>query len=96
MYGEANRIYGGKLTENVIQALARIVVCDQMLEIDRACQEVGGSVVLTVHDEVVAAVPDAYVEEMFDLAISAMRTPPAWAADLPLDAEGGYAKEYSK
>lgn len=96
VYGEANRIYGGKLTENVIQALARIVVCDQMLEIDRACQEVGGSVVLTVHDEVVAAVPDAYVEEMFDLAISAMRTPPAWAADLPLDAEGGYAKEYSK
>jgi hypothetical protein len=33
---------------------------------------------------------------MFDLAVSAMRTPPAWAADLPLDAEGGYAKEYSK
>lgn len=96
VYGEANRLYGGKLTENVIQALARIVVCDQMLEIDRACQEVGGSVVLTVHDEVVAAVPDPYVEEMFDLAISAMRNPPAWAADLPLDAEGGYAKEYSK
>ena len=96
MYGEANRLYGGKLTENVIQALARIVVCDQMLEIDKACQEVDGAVVLTVHDEVVAAVPDAYVEEMFDLAVSAMRTPPAWAADLPLDAEGGYAKEYSK
>lgn len=96
MYGEANRLYGGKLTENVIQALARIVVCDQMLEIDKACQEVGGAVVLTVHDEVVAAVPDAYVEEMFDLAVAAMRTPPAWAADLPLDAEGGYAKEYSK
>lgn len=96
MYAEASRLYGGKLTENVIQALARIVVCDQMLEIDQACREVGGSVVLTVHDEVVAAVPDAYVEEMYDLAVSAMRTPPAWAADLPLDAEGGYAKEYSK
>jgi len=96
VYGKNTKIYGGKLTENVVQALARIVVSDQMLEIDKACQEVGGAVVLTVHDEVVAVVPDHSVEEIFDLSVLAMRTPPAWCADLPLDAEGGYAKEYSK
>lgn len=96
VYGAENRLYGGKLTENVIQALARIVVCDQMLEIDKACQEVGGAVVLTVHDEVVAVVPDRYAEEMYSLALDAMRMPPAWAADLPLDAEGGFSREYSK
>lgn len=96
LYGESTRIYGGKLTENVIQALARIVVCEQMLDIDEIVREVGGSVVLTVHDEVVAVVPENYADSLFDEAIDIMRTPPGWAEGLPLDAEGGVAKEYSK
>jgi len=96
VYGDNTRIYGGKLTENVIQALARIVVCEQMLDIDEVLQEVGGSVVLTVHDEVVAVVPDEHAEAMYAMAIDVMRTAPQWAEGLPLDAEGGVAKEYSK
>jgi DNA polymerase len=96
IYGENTRIYGGKLTENVIQALARIVVCEQMLDIDEVLQEVGGSVVLTVHDEIVAIVPDEHAEAMYEMALDVMRTAPQWAEGLPLDAEGGVAKEYSK
>lgn len=80
----------------MIQALARIVVCEQMLDIDEILQEVGGSVVLTVHDEVVAVVPDEHAEAMYAMAIDVMRTAPQWAEGLPLDAEGGVAKEYSK
>mgnify|MGYP003324492486 CR=1 FL=1 len=95
-YGDGKRIYGGKLTENVTQALARIVVCDQMLAIDEMLQEIGGQVVLTVHDEVVAVCPEDHAEQMYEHALTVMRTPPNWAPDLPLDAEGGFAKEYSK
>ena len=96
VYGKETRIYGGKLTENIIQALARIVVTDQMLELDEVVREIGGAVVLTVHDEIVAVVPEIHAEAMFNEALQIMRTPPAWALGLPLDAEGGYAKEYSK
>ena len=96
VYGKETRIYGGKLTENIIQALARIVVTDQMLELDEVVREIGGAVVLTVHDEIVAVVPEIHAEAMFKEALEIMRTPPAWAFGLPLDAEGGYAKEYSK
>lgn len=96
VYGDDTRIYGGKLTENIIQALARIVVCEQMLDIDEILRDIGGSVVLTVHDEVVAVVPDEHADAMYEMALDVMRTAPQWAKGLPLDAEGGVAKEYSK
>lgn len=50
-------IYSGKLVENIIQALSRIVLFDQMLEINTEFEKAGGRVVLNVHDEVIAIGP---------------------------------------
>lgn len=76
------RIYGGKVIENVVQALARIVVFDQMLEIARRLR-----VVLTVHDECVACVPQQHVDEALAFVTEAMEKPPGWAPSLPVACE---------
>ena len=90
--GERAKIYGGLLTENIVQALARIIVADQMLAIDQA----GYRVVTTTHDEVVTVVKKGVAERAYKAMLKAMRTPPAWCADIPLNCEGGYAINYSK
>lgn len=86
-----SKIYGGLLCENIVQALARIIVADQIREISTRMR-----VVMITHDEIVTCVR----EENADLAISlmekAMRRPPAWCPDIPLNCEGGYAVNYSK
>ena len=83
------RIYGGKVIENVCQALARCIIGEQMLEVSKRY-----NVVLTVHDSIVCCVPDAeagaakaYVEEC-------MREVPEWAGGLPVDCEAGIGKSY--
>jgi len=90
--GERAKIYGGLLTENLVQALARIIVADQMLAVDK----MGHRVVTTTHDEVVCAVKNARAEKCYKDMMRTMRTPPAWCADIPLNCEGGYADNYSK
>lgn len=84
------KVYGGAVVENVTQALARIVIGENMLRADRH----GYRVVLQVHDEVVLVVPEHLAEEAYRNTISWMRTPPIWAPGLPLDAEGGIADRY--
>ena len=90
------KLYGGKLCENITQALARIVVTDQMLVADKALHNVGGRIVLQVHDELVGLGPTENPDKAQLTMLDIMRTPPLWAVDLPLDAEGGYADNYSK
>lgn len=90
----SERIHGCSLTENVVQWMSRAVVFDQALSIQDVVRELGGKVVLTVHDEVVAAVPEQHAQAAFDAATAIMRTPPAWCADLPLDASGGISQSY--
>lgn len=73
------RIYGGKVIENVVQALARIVVFEQMLKIAPRYR-----VALTVHDEVVTCVPCELVGEAVTFVETTMSTPPVWAQTLPI------------
>jgi DNA polymerase len=89
------KTWGGRITENVVQALSRIIVTDSMLHIEKDTT-LDAQVVLTVHDEIVlisqANNPDATMDKL----IAHMCTPPSWAEDIPLDAEGGYDVSYSK
>ena len=92
-YKKSERLYGPKLTENIIQALARIVITDQMLILE---QDPLFDVVLTVHDEIILTGPDTDCDVHMNKILEVMRTPPEWCKDLPLDAEGGYDVCYSK
>jgi len=86
--------YGGRITENVIQALSRIVITDSLLRLSRSID--GGQIALTVHDEIVIVAPDKDPDATMKLIIKDLCTPPPWAPDLPLAAEGGYDRKYSK
>ena len=87
--------YGGKLTENVVQALARLVISDAMVRIEND-PTIDANVVLTVHDEIVLVGRDTDPDGTMTKLIDHMCTPPIWCPDIPLDAEGGYDIGYSK
>jgi DNA polymerase I-like protein with 3'-5' exonuclease and polymerase domains len=85
----STRIYGGKVIENVCQALARIVIGEQLLRVAQKYK-----VVMTVHDAIGCIVPEDEVEEAMQLVERVMKVRPKWALDLPLDCEGGYGNSY--
>jgi DNA polymerase len=84
-----NRLYGGKLVENVCQALARIIIGEQMLMISRRQK-----VAMTVHDAVGSIVPDADADEGRAFVEQCMRVQPKWATGLPLNCESKMGKSY--
>jgi len=84
-----NRIYGGKVAENLCQAVARCIIGEQIIEIEKRYR-----VVLTVHDAVACVVPEAEAEEARAYIETCMRTSPKWAEGLPLNCESGMAQNY--
>ena len=88
---QRKKIYGGLLCENIVQALARIIVMWQMLQINKK-----NRCVMTTHDEVVALAKIAAAQKCVDLMAKWMRTPPPWCSGLALNTEGGWAENYSK
>jgi len=84
-----NRIYGGKVIENVCQALARIIIGEQMLMIAKKYR-----VVMTVHDAIAIIVPEAEAEVAKEYVELCMRLRPQWALELPLNCEAGYGASY--
>ena len=87
------RTHGPRVTENVVQALSRLVITDQMLDIQSLPQV---DIVLQVHDEIIAIGSKHNADVTMDRILQIMRTPPEWCDDLPLDAEGGVSKVYDK
>ena len=84
-----SRIYGGKCVENVCQALATIIIKHQMVQIDKQHR-----LVLQVHDAIAAMVREDEVDDARAFIETCMRTPPEWAAGLPLNCESGVGKTY--
>ena len=83
------RIYGGKVIENVCQAIARCIIAEQMLKINKRYK-----VVLTVHDAIAVCVRDDEVEEAQKYVEDCMRWVPEWATGLPVNCESGAGKSY--
>lgn len=90
--GAMKFLWGGTLLENIIQALARIIVIDQAALIDKEVAPVVG----WTHDENLILSPESRAEEHQKTMVEIMSQPPAWASDLPLAAEGGFDRCYSK
>jgi DNA polymerase len=85
------KMYGAKLVENVVQALARVIFSEALLRLPDY------KLVMMSHDEAVFVIPDAEIPEIqLATILESFRTAPAWAPDLPLDAEGHLDVVYSK
>jgi len=86
-----NRIYGGKIVENICQALARIIIGYQMAQVAKRYR-----VVMTVHDAIGCIAPENEAEEAIEYVKECMKKRPVWAHDLPLDCEGSYGYSYGE
>lgn len=85
----ATKTYGGKVIENLCQAIARCVIAEQMTLIAKRYK-----VVLTVHDAVACIAPKEEAEEAKAYVEQCMRSRPQWCIDLPLNCEAGYGESY--
>ena len=88
---QRKKIYGGLLCENIVQALARIIVAWQMLQISKKYR-----IGMMTHDEIVAMPKTAQAEACIKFMAKWMSTAPGWCSDIPLACEGGYDARYSK
>lgn len=84
--------YGGKLTENCVQAIARDLLGNSMTALTMA----GYEIVAHIHDEVLVEIPEEGAKESYDDIVKIMSTPPDWAKDLPLRADGYITPFYLK
>ncbi len=84
------KTYGGKICENIVQAISRDLLAASLLRVEAA----GYSVVLHVHDEIVAEVAKMFgsLKAFIDL----MTVLPWWATGLPLGADGFSGERYEK
>lgn len=85
--GEVRTLWGGKVTENVVQALARILIMEHMLKIKHTIRLYP---VLQQHDELDYVVPAQYAEKVKAVADKLMKVSPTWAPDLPVAVEINY------
>jgi DNA polymerase len=84
-----NKIYGGKVIENVCQAIARCIIGEQMIKVSKKYP-----VVLTVHDAIACIAPEDEAKEAQAYVEECMRWTPDWAEGLPVNCESGYGKNY--
>lgn len=93
-YGEGRhkaRIYAGKITENIVQHLARCALADHALAVR---QQTGCNPALMVHDELVYIAPEAEAQALLDAVQTTMRTPLTWWPELVTWSKGGLADVY--
>jgi DNA polymerase len=90
VYGpHATKLYAGKITNNITQALARIVMTDGMLRVAKKYPIAG-----TVHDELIAVVPDDEVVDAKTWVLAQMTMEPSYMRGIPLAADGGAHRRY--
>jgi hypothetical protein len=90
VYGDdATKLYAGKITNNVTQAIARIVMTDGMLRVSKKYFVAG-----TVHDEQIAVVPDEQVAYAKTWVLAQMVMEPKYLPGIPLAADGGAHRRY--
>jgi len=84
-------IWGGAVVENVVQALARIIVGTQMVEINNTYP-----IALTVHDAAVVIVPEDEVDQAVRYITGVMSKAPSWATGLPVSCEAKVGASYGE
>jgi DNA polymerase len=85
--------YGGKLVENATQAVARDLLADAMVSLEK---ELSNRLLTTVHDEIIAMIETEWAPALLATMKSAMSAVPTWAAGMPLSCAGGISERYGK
>ena len=83
-YGNNVNLYGGKITENIVQAIARDILVDVIFRLEQK----SWPVILHIHDEIICHVPSDRAVECLDAMTAEWRRTPEWIEGLVLDAEG--------
>lgn len=87
------KIFPGYLLENIIQALARIIVTDAMVRIDdKKMMDIASM----THDEIIGVTGKNIAPRVYNQVVAEMTKPLSWAPGMPLSAEGGWSRNYSK
>jgi len=86
------KLWGGFVTENASQALARDIFSDMLVRVARA----GHKIIMHVHDEIVVEANKDEADQALSDILKIMSTPPQWIPDIPLDAEGSILTRYTK
>ena len=93
VYGEEGlkptKLYAGKITNNIVQGTARIVMTDGMRRVAKRYPIAG-----TVHDELIAVVPAQEAKQGLDWVLEQMTLEPKYMPSIPLDADGGHHVRY--
>jgi hypothetical protein len=90
VYGvDATKLYAGKITNNIVQGTARIVMTDGMLRVAKKYPIAG-----TVHDELIAVVPADEAADAKTWVLAQMTMEPRYLPGIPLDADGGHHQRY--
>ncbi len=92
------KIYGGYLTENIVQAIARHIMVDAMMRalsrgLERSLELVAA---FTVHDEIIFTGPRVGAEARMEALVEVLETPPKWAPGLPLQVKHALLERYDK
>jgi DNA polymerase len=91
-HGFAEYTYGGKLVENIVQAVCRDLLADAMVR----CERDGLPIVLICHDEIAVELPAEHAEEGLRRPLTIMSSPPSWAEGFPVAVEGYISTRYAK
>lgn len=93
VYGEEGvtptKLYAGKITNNIVQGVARIVMTDGMLRVEKRYPVKG-----TVHDELIAVAPAEEAADAKTWVLAQMTMEPKYMPGIPLDADGGHHVRY--
>ena len=90
VYGDdETKLYAGKITNNITQAVARIVMTDGMLRVSKRYPVVG-----TVHDEQIVCVPEEEAADALNWVLAQMTMEPKYMQGIPLNADGGTHRRY--
>jgi len=84
---ERDKLYGSKIYQGLTQALARCIIAEAMLRVDKRYR-----IGLTIHDALYVIAPEDEADEALRFIIAQLRKAPDWMPDIPLDAEGGFGR----
>jgi DNA polymerase len=94
--GKPKKLYGGKIWENIIQCVARQLLCEALVELESRLEHGGVNVILHVYDEIVVEHETKGAGRVAELIADVMRRAPAWAPDMKLEVEQKIDRRWGK